>query len=109
MAGASWSKSKQNHMTVKRDKRSDWEGSGASPGTQFREARPNKIITYTNMADAMAKLPKCPRPKGGQLDHWWYIDHERLSRTEGIPCVCGACGQKINLSADSNPEEWPSV
>lgn len=63
---------------------------------------------YSSQQAATDDLPKCPRPKGGQFDHWWYIDHEILEGCpDYIPCVCGTCGQKMNLSVDA--DEYPAV
>ncbi len=61
---------------------------------------------YTSQDAANAALPKCPKPKGGQNDHWWYIDNDRLNRSSNyVPCICGTCGQKMNLSIDA--EDYP--
>lgn len=64
---------------------------------------------YRSQDAATKDLPKCPRPKGGQIDHWWYIDHKRLRgpSQKFIPCVCGTCGQQMNLSIDA--EEYPAT
>jgi hypothetical protein len=68
-----------------------------------------KPKVYASAAAALADLPKCPKPKGGQFGHWWYIDHDLIDKVPWIPCVCGTCGQKMNLSADSDPMEWPAL
>ncbi len=63
---------------------------------------------YPSQEAAVADLPKCPRPKGGQYDHWWYIDSERLDESpDYIPCVCGTCGQRMKLSPDAS--EYPAT
>ena len=60
------------------------------------------------MEAATADLTKCPRPKGGQPDHWWYIDHKQLNgNPDYIPCICGTCGQKMKLSI--NAEDFPAI
>lgn len=75
-----------------------------------QKMRTKELKIYPSAAQAKSDLPKCPRPKGGQLGHWWYIDSERLRKSpDFIPCVCGTCGQKMNLSIDSDPSEWPAV
>lgn len=73
---------------------------------------PDAPKIYPSLQAATEDLPKCPRPKGGQFDHWWYIDAELLEESlpEGedyVPCVCGTCGQKMRLSPDA--EEYPAV
>lgn len=73
-----------------------------------RAMKANKV--YQSAAAALADLPQCPRPKGGWSSHWWYIDAGRLdNNSDSIPCICGTCGQRMNLSADSDPMEWPAV
>jgi hypothetical protein len=63
---------------------------------------------YPSQDAATEALPKCPRPKGGQYDHWWYIDSDRIGESpDYIPCVCGTCGQKMNLSVDA--EDYPAT
>lgn len=63
---------------------------------------------YASQEEATKDLPKCPRPKGGQPDHWRYIDSERMRENQNyIPCVCGTCGQKMNLSPDA--EDYPAT
>ena len=63
---------------------------------------------YPSQDAATAALPKCPRPKNGQPDHWWYIDGERIGESPRyIPCVCGTCGQKMNLDVDA--EDYPAT
>lgn len=63
---------------------------------------------YDSIDAAVSDLPKCPRPKGGQYDHWWYIDSDRMREEQSyVPCVCGTCGQKMNLSPDA--PEYPAT
>lgn len=70
--------------------------------------RPCSATIYASQDAATAALPKCPRPKGGQYDHWWYIDSDRLGESpDYIPCSCGTCGQKMNLSVDA--EDYPAA
>jgi len=71
-------------------------------------------IIYPSLEAATAALPKCPRPKGGQYDHWWYIDHERSEQEmeskgflDWIPCICGTCEQRMLLSPDA--PDYPAV
>lgn len=68
-----------------------------------------KTKVYDSQDAANKDLPKCPRPKGGQFDHWWYIDAERLKTDSQnfVPCVCGTCGQKMDLSVDA--EDYPAT
>jgi hypothetical protein len=73
-----------------------------------------KEIIYASLVAATAALPKCPRPKGGQYDHWWYIDRERSEEQmekegelDAIPCQCGTCGQKMLLSTDA--PDYPAI
>ena len=77
---------------------------------EARSAPPSgsETVIYESQDAATDALPKCPRPKGGQPDHWWYIDHDNLGESpDYIPCVCGTCGQRMNLSADA--EDYPAT
>ena len=68
----------------------------------------SKETIYDSQDAATAALPKCPKPKGGQKDHWWYLDSDRLGESpDYLPCVCGTCGQKMNLNPDA--EEYPAT
>lgn len=72
-------------------------------------------IIFKSLEAATRALPKCPKPKGGQYDHWWYTDSEEFEKAEKnpdlfqdyIPCICGTCGQKMLLSVDA--EEYPAI
>ncbi len=78
------------------------------PANPPLRAATGSATIYASQDAANAALPKCPRPKGGQYDHWWYIDSDRLGRSSRyVPCVCGTCGQKMNLSPDA--EDYPAV
>ncbi len=62
-----------------------------------------QTVIFKSQEAATAALPPCPRPKGGQFGHWWYIDSDRIEDepAEFIPCVCGTCGQEMKLSVDA--------
>ena len=41
----------------------------------------SKETIYDSQDAATAALPKCPKPKGGQKDHWWYLDSNRIGES----------------------------